>query len=426
MQICDAFPRYTEHDPSVPVWCVTPGTGRTFHRFFDTSPFSPSGRLMAFFRMPSEEIPPAPGDEGEIVVVDLQTAEERIVDKTRGWEAQMGPNLNWGADDNTLIYNDVDTSSWKSFVVRFDLASGERKRVGVGVYHVSPDGKKALCSNPPAMRRTQEGYGVVVPDEAVPRNIGLRDDDGLYVTDIEGGESKLLVSLKEVIQRTAPKSDWGYYDDREVYGFHSKWNPQGDRLIFTVRHFPKDLDQRFNVLHGANKQLRYDVYTMREDGSELYNAVPAPNWDKGGHHINWFPDGVTLSMNLNIDKQGMRFVRANHDGTGLEKMMEDPPGSGHPTVHPNGRHIVTDSYPHEPIAFEDKSIPIRLVDRQTLEEKCLVRMRTLTKAQKKHPALRVDPHPAWDRTNRYLAFNGFADGTRRVYVADLSDVVGEW
>jgi len=33
---------------------------------------------------------------------------------------------------------------------------------------------------------------------------------------------------------------------------------------------------------------------------------------------------------------------------------------------------------------------------------------------------RVDPHPAWDRSGRFVAFNGFVNDTRGVFVADLS------
>jgi hypothetical protein len=38
--------------------------------------------------------------------------------------------------------------------------------------------------------------------------------------------------------------------------------------------------------------------------------------------------------------------------------------------------------------------------------------------------MRVDAHPAWDRAFRRVAFNGCPDGTRRVYVADLSSLLG--
>ena len=34
--------------------------------------------------------------------------------------------------------------------------------------------------------------------------------------------------------------------------------------------------------------------------------------------------------------------------------------------------------------------------------------------------LRLDPHPAWDRTWRYVTFNAVAGGTRRVFVADMA------
>ena len=37
---------------------------------------------------------------------------------------------------------------------------------------------------------------------------------------------------------------------------------------------------------------------------------------------------------------------------------------------------------------------------------------------------RVDPHPAWDRTGRYVVFNGFVGNTRQVFLADLQSLVG--
>lgn len=67
----DRFPRYTEFDPLVPVWCLTPNEGRCIHRFFDTSPIAPGGRYAAVFRLPFEDRQPAPGEVGQIVVADL-------------------------------------------------------------------------------------------------------------------------------------------------------------------------------------------------------------------------------------------------------------------------------------------------------------------------------------------------------------------
>ncbi len=422
MIISRRFPRYETYNPGVPVYCVTPGTGRVIHRFFDTSPFSPSGHFMALFRLPFEDRLPGPGDRGEIILVNLETGKERTVSTTCGWEPQMGANLQWAANDTELLFNDVDTRTWQPYAVKLNIKTGERKRLEGCVYRVSPDGRKALSANMVAMRRTQEGYGVVIPDDRVPQNVGLRDDDGLYITDTETGTCRLLISIREIVERTVSGGVLRDYTEMEVYGFHCKWNPQGTRLIFTLRRFPKDHPNRFNALDDG--VVKFDVFTMRGDTSDLHNAVPASEWEKGGHHINWFPDGERLSMNLNIERRGMRFVRVNYDGTGLDRILDQVPGSGHPTVHPNGRHILTDAYPFEPVAFGDGTVPIRLVDLSNGEERTLIRIRTQTEEQSRCPALRVDPHPAWDYSNRLIAFNGFADGTRRVYLADLSGIVG--
>lgn len=67
------FPRYGEFEPQVAVWCVTPGSGGSFHRFFDTSPLSPSGRYLGLTRLPFEDRLPPPGHVAEVLLVDLDT-----------------------------------------------------------------------------------------------------------------------------------------------------------------------------------------------------------------------------------------------------------------------------------------------------------------------------------------------------------------
>lgn len=231
MNIASVFPEYKEFNPLVPVHCLTPENGGCIHRFFDTCPQSPSGRYIAVFKLPFEDRQVRPGDVGQIVVVDLETGVEKVVDETRGWEYQMGANLNWGRNADILIYNDVDTSSWAPHCVVLNWRTGERRTFGRGVYHVSPDGRYALCTNPAAMCRTQWGYGVIVPESHTPRHVGLSSEDGLWITDLETGECRLLISIKEAVERTVPKSEISEYDNFENYFFHSKWSPQGDRLI---------------------------------------------------------------------------------------------------------------------------------------------------------------------------------------------------
>ena len=423
MNLANNFPAYTKFDQIVPVHCVTPDGGY-MHRFFDTCPVSPSGRYIALLKLPFEDHEALPGETAEIVVIDLQTGVEKIVDETAGWEFQLGANINWGVNDDLLFYSDVNTGDWTPHCVKLNLQTGERSTFGRGIYHASPDGKHILCTNAAAMRRTQGGYGVTVPDENVPRNIGLRDDDGLFITDTETGECKLLISVKEAVERTVPKSELAEYDDYENYLFHSKWSPQGDRVLFTLRRFPISGPHRFQVLHHPDNGMKYDVFTMKPDGTELFNAVNSDYWDRGGHHINWFPDGSKLSMNLGFKCDGiMRFTQVNYDGTDIGMMFEEPIGSGHPSFNPEMTHLVTDTYVFESLAFGDGTTPIRLIDLQDKSEQCICRMQTETPAQKISPVLRVDPHPVWNRDFKSVIFNGFDGGTRKVYIADLSAIL---
>jgi hypothetical protein len=118
-------------------------------------------------------------------------------------------------------------------------------------------------------------------------------------------------------------------------------------------------------------------------------------------------------MNLDIDREKkVRFVEADAEGRSIRKMHDSILGSGHPSVHPDGRHLVTDAYAWETISFSDGTVPIRWVDLLSGAVQNIARINT--KIPQQDLVLRVDPHPAWDRTSNYVVFNAFLGGTREV------------
>ena len=483
MNLQTCFPRYSDFDPLVPVWCITPNEGRCIHRFFDTSPISPSGRYLAVFRLPFEDRQPRPGDSGQVCVVDLETGKERVVAETQGWEPQMGANMNWGGSDHVIFFNDVDASTWQPFAWKLDPLTGARQRMEGTVYHVSPDGRWLISANMTTMRITQPGYGVVAPKEYIRRNIGPASDDGFYLTDAQTGKSHLLLSISDIVERARPRVIIENPLQQEIYGFHSKFNHQGNRLMMSLRWFPTSVRTRgyfsragcttssvppvsrigrflyflegrnpsrpflrnflrrltdvdrlkvrwlwatgqleWNAFALAYSEVRYAWVTSRIDGTLLHCAVGPEQWEKGGHHATWCPNGERISMNLDIDREGcVRFVESGADGAYLRKMNDTVVGSGHPTVFPDGRHILTDTYAADKIAFGDGTVPLRWIDLATSKEQTLVRINVRTPSD--DVVLRVDAHPAWDRTWRYITFNAFVGGTRRVFIADMSHLL---
>jgi Tol biopolymer transport system component len=349
------FPAYSDFAPRVPVQCVTLGDTGFIHRYYDSSPFSPSGRYMAVTRLPFEDRLPQPGDVAQIVVIDLETGETRTVAETRGWDVQLGAQLQWGADDRTLLYSDVELQDWMPYGVRHDLQSGN---------------------------------------------------------------SRLLVSLAQIVAAAVPPLPVAR-ERGDFFGFHVKWNPQGTRLMLALRWLPRSLlpwkrKRRYGAKH---------VITMNADGSDIRVAVSAERWAQGGHHPNWCPDGEHVLMNLNTRGDGLRFARLALDGSSCETLVPAVPGSGHPTLHPDGRHLLTDAYVDEPLAFGDGTAPLRLGDLRSGSETQLVRIGIRPLAERSTGTLRVDPHPAWDRTCTRIAFNACPEAKRRVYVADLADIL---
>jgi hypothetical protein len=417
-------------DPLVPVWCATPDLAGAIHRFYNSSPVSPSGRYLAVTRLPFEDRRPEPGEAAEVVVVDLCTGKSETVAETKGWDTQLGAQVQWGATDTELFFNDVDIQRWMPFGVRLNPLTGERLPLNGTVYAISPDGHLAAST---CLRRssiTQRGYGVVLPADRIPINEGASDDDGVFLTDTTTGKVKLIASYKKIVTEAIPAFDMRRYGRGDYYGFHVSWNSKGDRLLLVLRYVTRQ-DNKFKP----------QVITMKPDGSEIRVAMPASEWaDKGGNHPHWCPDGEHIIMNLNVERRSpfaiwhrprhkRRFVTCRFDGTNLRVMTHLPANRGHPTVHRSGKYILTDAYPKEKMAFGDGTAPLWLIDLERAEKKTLVRIDAVSEYFKSDNGktagpLRVDLHPAWDsRTQTHVVFNGVTDGRRRVFIADLSNFI---
>jgi len=414
------FPRYTDYSPDVPVWCITPDMDRCISRFHLSSPVSPSGRYVALTRLSREDRQPDPGEAAEIVLVDLKQGGAKIVAQTRGWDSQMGAHAQWGATDEQLLFNDVDTKTWMPFGVVMNPLTGQKRNLEGTVYDVSPDGKWAVSTCLRRISNTQGGYGVIVPEHAMPSNQGAVENDGVYVTNVRTGKTRMVASYKTIVEEAVPKIDVTRYGPGDFYGFHTKWNSKSDRILLVLRFWPE-----------RQKKYKPHLITMKPDGTDIRMAIPATLWaDRGGNHPNWCPDGEHVMMNLDLSGQGWQFVQARYDGSDLRTMTDVPANHGHPSLHPNGKLILTDAYPREDIAWEgDETAPLMIIDLKSHKRKRIVRMQTYTRLFEgtgKNPKyVRVDLHPAWDsKTHTLVVFNGVADGTRRVFIADLSHMVG--
>jgi hypothetical protein len=339
----------------------------------------------------------------------------------------------------------MQLGEWMPYGVRLDLESGERTRFQGPIYAVSHDRRFAICPN---LRRTglvQAGYGVILPPEAIPRT-ARSDDDGIFITDLESGDHRLLISVRS-LWKVVAASGRSYLADRDdIVGFHMSLNPQADRVIFILRRVRRTSRLGMLIMNlwryasiAGRKVCRLlhqewlraairvpqsifnTLFVVDADGTHPRVVLSEEQYALGGHHPNWCPDGRSILMNRTI-KGKMRFSRYFLEDDRWEVLSDRILGSGHPTLHPNGRHILTDAYHFEQVAFGDGTAPIRLIDLNSQSESTLVRMATRPEFGGPKLELRVDPHPAWNEAHTRVAINGYADGTRRVYIADLANL----
>jgi len=394
---------YTELDPSCAVVAITPPGQAYMHTYYDVCPWSPSGRYLACLRLPFEDREPAPDDPAWLCIIDLAEGTIRELWETTGWGFQTAAHQQWGRSDRYLYFN--DKRDGRAVGVRLDLESGEAKFLEGPIWQVRPDEKVAICTCLNRGRLTQRGYGVTVrPADELTNTVRAAADDGLFQVDLQTGRQSLLVSLEEVWEVLPDKDDLA---DAVLYAFHCKYNPQGTRILLVVR-------ARF-----ADGRYCPSLLTCRADGSELRAVVGHRLWMRGGHHPIWHPDGRRVLMNLTPGDEGMRFCLIDAETGQVDVLLDEPPGTGHPSISPDERFLLTD------VTGEEGSVrtaAIRLVDLAdgSWRDLCAARSPAVGGSP-----LRRDAHPVWDRRGRRICFLAAPQGRRRLFIADPALPPGE-
>jgi hypothetical protein len=411
------FRTYRDTVTACPVYSITPADGYYLHTFYDICPWSPSQRYFVCTKFPFQDREPDHQDEAQICVIDMKDRTLTEVYSTAAWGFQLGSNVQWGSTDRHLYFNDkVDG---EGVCVRLDLETGKAEPLAGPMYHIAPD-ESAIVSFPlDLINETQAGYGYAV-DPAKVRKMkpGAAENEGIWRTDLKTNKKTLLVSLAEAYE-VLPDSDKKRFKGGTFFFFHSKFNPQGTKILQVFRGVLPDAGSEFGI--GGTGQFKPSLITFNADGSDIKLALPNEVWGKGGHHPNWHPDGERILMNLKLDYDWIKFCSFRHDGSDFRVLSESIDGSGHPSFHKNGRYIISDVYPEEPFALASKEVPIRLIDVEKQVEKnlCYIFTRGMPNAN----VLRIDPHVAWSRDYSKVCFNASPEGRRQIFVADVGELI---
>ncbi|GMW00979.1 MAG: hypothetical protein AMXMBFR84_21160 [Candidatus Hydrogenedentota bacterium] len=379
------FPRASQ------VRAITEEPKHHFFGYYGIFPWSASGRYMVYLETTFSDRLVEEVDRAGIVLHDVQSGERKTIAETGAWNFQQGALAHWIGNTDRIVYNDRVDGVVVSVVL--DVGTGRKRTLPRPIAAVSPDGRTAASINYARLRVTRPDYGYAGEGNAYAGEVAPADD-GLWIFDLETGESKMVVSLKQVFDFATPERQ----SSEDLFWFnHILFSRDGERIFFLGR-----------TRHQLGP-LKTAAFTVGLDGGELRCLFPYA-W--GASHFDWIDGKRIMATTRYQGESPWRHVLVTDGSADYTVIAPDLlSADGHGHFSPDGRWMVTDSYP----------------DKERYQHLYLVRMEDNTGveiAKFQEPVeykgfWRCDLHPRWSRDGKRLCIDSTHSGTRQVYVVEL-------
>ena len=257
------------------------------------------------------------------------------------------------------------------------------------------DGCQALGLNYARLKLLRPAVGYAgLPDPFADQNCPA--EDGVYTTDTETGEARVLVSFEEVRDFL---SDYEEVKTHKIWFNHTIVNQDDTRFAFVVRYRDDQREIGHTILLSASMK-----------GGELRVVT-----DLGASHFDWLTaekifGWVTM-------KEGEKYYLINDTSGEYEAVRPDVlTRNGHCSFTRDGGWLLTDESPDE-----DSGQTLLLWN---MRKELRVDLGRYHSPLPFRGEIRCDLHPRWSRDERQVCFASIHEGSRQVYVMDVSEVVG--
>lgn len=374
---------------ALPAKCEIAGLSSRFrhtvHAYYDKNPWNEAETRLLYVGFDTD-------GKGHIVVRELSDGTEHSIATTNRTNYHDAAGQQWIFNDTAVVFHrdrgdgQANTSAHQVPCIAPVSGNGEVRELtelpGRLIRMVCADGEHALAF---AMDS--------VPGPTIER-INLRTQS-----------SDVIITAAEAVQHLPDsllKPGWQHHFSHPVF------NHDESRLFFKLMHSPPD--------GGFTKTSFCAFFVM--DLPEGH--VRCLGNDISGHP-SWLPDGDhILNMRHPRDGSDNRWLVSVDSRTGEYERVIDAPLEGpiHPSMSPNGRWIVTDSF-----TSDGKNCPIYLISTETGAVTELVRLPYEFKGgrREKSDIQRANPHPVWSHSGSQVLANWNNSGERMTLVA-LSDL----
>ena len=335
------------------------------------------------------------GDVAEVGI--LEDGHFHKLGETRAWCWQQGAMLQW-FDDDRIIFNDFEDEHFVSRLI--DINTGKVCTFERAIYCLAPDRKHALSLDFARLDRERPGYGypgvwTEILEQGWPMN------DGIWLLDLEKNTSTLSISIGQIVRDFPGKNT----DQATSWFNHLLISPDSRRFAFfhRWRYFgPWGEGVRSHITH---------MFTANLDGSGIY---PLNLEDMSSHYV-WI-DNTRIINYSNRFKDGWQYHlftdQTDKVETLGEKYFDD---DGHCTFSPDGKWMLTDSYPDP--ADNCRALYLYDIRRDVAYELG----RFFSDPNYAGPA-RCDLHPSFSADGKIICFDSIHEGYRGIYNMDVSEL----
>ena len=355
--------------------------------YYDKSPIYSTNEYIIFQStnidtktMPDPKVPV------DMVVYDIVNDNYEVVGQSHTYNWQQGTKLMW-VDKYRFIYNDFDESRKQYISKIYDLKTKETKVIDFPIYDCFGD-KFAISLNFERLDIARADYSY--------SNLGLKIDwednsnDGLYYIDIKSNNSKLIISLEDIIKLNFKETMKGA---KHKFN-HVMISSDGSKMMFMHRWFLSD-GRRYDTLYVSNV-----------DGTDIKIVSD----DDMVSHCFWY-DEAHIFAYLRDKDMGDKYYMIDIESGKKELVGEgiiDKFGDGHP--HVKESKIIFDTYPDKA-----RMKSLYLYDYKTKE---LQKLGEFLESFDFYGETRCDLHPRFSFDGKRVFFDSVHEGSRGLYVME--------
>lgn len=368
-----------------------------FFGYYDKSPWDITDRYVLCLRANNTWSDVSPREKAEILLIDTEKDENsqeriKVIAETNSWNVQQGCMLQWLGPDysSNILYNDCRNGKYISVIL--NIKTMNEKIIPAPVYTVSSDGKFALTLDFSRLYNLRPGYGYYNVPETT-KDIPLPDAAAIWKVSLETGEVTELLKYKDFAE------------------FQPRHEMKEKGTVHKVNHLMlSPNNKRFMVLYrwfkGERKYTR--LITCNIDGSDMYVLSD----DDMVSHCFWKDDTHIIA-----------FENKKTSGTGYYLMKDktqeyihcwaEMTGDGHPSFSPDGKLVVTDTYPNR-----SRISSIKIMDGDVAKNE-VNEVAKVFSPFKYDNDTRCDLHPRWNHGSNKISFDSVFEGHRGLYEVKL-------